>query len=83
MGWNSLSSGGAHPILKGIEAGEDVYFVHSYHFRAAQPSDVLASVDYGGPITAIVARDNIIGTQFHPEKSGATGLKMIENFLRF
>ena len=72
-----------HPIFDGIDTGQHAYFVHSYHFRVDAPSHRLAHVDYGGDITAVVGRDNIVGTQFHPEKSQATGLKMIANFLRW
>lgn len=81
MGWNDLLLDTAHPLFGGIESGQHAYFVHSYHFRVADPAHLLAHVDYGGPITAIVGRDNIVGTQFHPEKSSATGLRMIANFL--
>lgn len=81
MGWNDLVIDRPHPVLAGIETGTHAYFVHSYHFRVAQPSHLLAHCDYGGPITAIVGKDNIVGTQFHPEKSQATGLKLIANFL--
>jgi glutamine amidotransferase len=81
MGWNDLVIDRPHPVLAGIETGQHAYFVHSYHFRVADPAHLLAHVDYGGPITAIVGRDNMIGTQFHPEKSQATGLRLIANFL--
>ncbi|MGE0665301.1 MAG: imidazole glycerol phosphate synthase subunit HisH [Sphingomonadales bacterium] len=82
MGWNDLTVS-AHPVLDGIETGEHVYFVHSYAFRPSDPSDVLATVDYGGTVTAMVGRGNMIGTQFHPEKSQAAGLRLIANFLRW
>jgi glutamine amidotransferase len=84
MGWNDLSlskAGAAHPVLSGLGAATDVYFVHSYHFQPADPAAVLATVDYGGPVTATIGRDNMIGTQFHPEKSQQAGLRLIANFL--
>ena len=83
MGWNDLVIDRAHPVLDGVATGDHAYFVHSYQFHVASPAHLLAHVEYGGPVTAIVARDNIIGTQFHPEKSQATGLRMIANFLRW
>ncbi|MFA7428931.1 MAG: imidazole glycerol phosphate synthase subunit HisH [Rhodospirillaceae bacterium] len=82
MGWNELEfESGAHPLLTGISPHDHAYFVHSYHFAVADAADRLATVDYGGPITAIVARGTVAGTQFHPEKSQATGLRLITNFL--
>lgn len=84
MGWNTLWAHGEHAILKGIPTGPTglhAYFVHSFHLRAANDADVLAEADYAGPITAIVARDTMIGTQFHPEKSQRLGLGLIGNFL--
>lgn len=81
MGWNDLVINHDHPVFAGINSGEHAYFVHSYHFSVADPAHLLAHVDYGGQITAVVGRDNLIGTQFHPEKSQATGLRMIANFL--
>jgi glutamine amidotransferase len=83
MGWNDLVIDHPHPLLAGVKTGEHAYFVHSYHFRVADPADRLAHVDYAGDITAIVARGNVAGTQFHPEKSQATGLRLIANFLRW
>jgi len=83
MGWNDLVIDHAHPVLAGIETGEHAYFVHSYHFRVADPTERLAHCDYGGEITAIVGRDNVFGTQFHPEKSQGAGLAIIANFLRW
>ena len=83
MGWNDLVIDRAHPVLDGVRAGDHAYFVHSYQMDVADPAHLVAHVDYGGPVTAVVARDNIIGTQFHPEKSQATGLRMIANFLRW
>jgi glutamine amidotransferase len=82
MGWNELAMAApGHPVFAGIAPGAHVYFVHSYRFICADPGHVLATVDYGGPVTATVGRDNIVGTQFHPEKSQATGLRLITNFL--
>ncbi|MBT9382365.1 imidazole glycerol phosphate synthase subunit HisH [Pseudooceanicola sp. CBS1P-1] len=81
MGWNDLVIDTPHPVLAGIETGQHAYFVHSYHMQVATPSQLLAHVDYGHPVTAIVGRDTMIGTQFHPEKSQATGLRLIANFL--
>jgi len=81
MGWNDLVIDNPHPVLDGISTGDHAYFVHSYHFRVTDPAQRLAHCDYGGDITAIVGRDNIIGTQFHPEKSQSAGLRLIGNFL--
>jgi len=83
MGWNDLIIDAPHPVLEGIETGEHAYFVHSYQMRVADPAQLLAHCDYGGDNTAIVGRDNMIGTQFHPEKSQAAGLRMIANFLNW
>jgi glutamine amidotransferase len=84
MGWNELIvPENPHPLFDGIDSGMHVYFVHSYHLDAEDPAQVLATTDYGGPITAAVGRDNMIGTQFHPEKSQAAGLRLISNFLRW
>ena len=83
MGWNDLVIEHPHPIFDGIETGQHAYFVHSFQFQVSDPAERLAHVGYGGPITAVVGRDNIVGTQFHPEKSQATGLRMIANFLRW
>jgi glutamine amidotransferase len=86
MGWNTLDVGRAHPALSGIPtgaAGLHAYFVHSFQLYPREPSDVVATAAYGGQINAIVARDNIIGVQFHPEKSQALGLALIANFLRW
>jgi glutamine amidotransferase len=83
MGWNDLVIDRAHPVLDGIVTGDHAYFVHSFAMRVTDPADLVAHVDYGGPVTAIVARGNVIGTQFHPEKSQATGLRLIANFLRW
>ena len=84
MGWNELAfPADSHPVLVGLKPGQHAYFVHSFHFRAENPAHVLATVDYGGSVTALVGRDNLVGTQFHPEKSQATGLAVITNFLRW
>jgi glutamine amidotransferase len=83
MGWNDLVIDRPHPVLDGIETGQHAYFVHSYHFRVADPAHRLAHCNYGGDITAIVGRDNIVGAQFHPEKSQGPGLRLIANFLRW
>ncbi len=83
MGWNDLVVTGAHPVLDGIGTGDHAYFVHSWQMRVADPAHLLAHCDYGGAVTAIVARDNVIGTQFHPEKSQRAGLRLIANFLRW
>ena len=81
MGWNDLVVTGSHPVLAGIESGDHAYFVHSYAMTMQDPADRLAHVDYGGDVTAIVARGNVVGMQFHPEKSQRTGLRLIANFL--
>ncbi|WP_136684862.1 imidazole glycerol phosphate synthase subunit HisH [Falsirhodobacter xinxiangensis] len=81
MGWNDLVIDNPHPVLEGVATGDHAYFVHSYHFRVADPAQRLAHVDYGTEITAIIGRDNMVGAQFHPEKSQATGLRIIRNFL--
>ena len=85
MGWNDLiiTNGADHPVLAGLDTGAHAYFVHSFHFQAENPGHVLAEADYGGAVAAIVGRDNIVGTQFHPEKSQATGLRLIKNFLNW
>lgn len=83
MGWNELNLRQKHPLFDGISDGDHAYFVHSYHLAPANPEHLLADVDYGGPLTAVVGRDNMVGTQFHPEKSQKTGLKFIANFLHW
>ena len=86
MGWNTLSARAAHPLLDGIPLGPGglhAYFVHSYQLKPSDVADLLAEADYGGPITAIVARDSMAGTQFHPEKSQKLGLALIGNFLKW
>ncbi|MBF9031640.1 imidazole glycerol phosphate synthase subunit HisH [Rhodobacterales bacterium HKCCE3408] len=81
MGWNDLVIDRPHPVLDGIETGDHAYFVHSYQMRVSEPAHLLAHADYGGPVTAIVGRDTMVGTQFHPEKSQRAGLRLIANFL--
>ena len=86
MGWNTLNMSKPHPLLADIPLGPDglhAYFVHSYELKVAQRSDLVAQADYGGPLTAIVGRDNMVGTQFHPEKSQRLGLALIANFLKW
>jgi imidazole glycerol-phosphate synthase subunit HisH len=86
MGWNTLDVRRPHEILAGIPTGQGglhAYFVHSYQLYPADPADVVATADYGGAVTAIVARNNVVGTQFHPEKSQTLGLTLIANFLRW
>jgi imidazole glycerol-phosphate synthase subunit HisH len=86
MGWNTLTYLRSHPLFDGIPGGPEgwhAYFVHSYQFQAKDPNDVLAAADYGGPVTAAIARGNIAGSQFHPEKSQKLGLKLISNFLQW
>jgi len=83
MGWNDVQLAGDHPLFKGIPADRlTFYFVHSYHFRAA-PENVLATSDYGARFTAAVTKDNIVATQFHPEKSQDSGIEMLENFVKW
>ncbi len=85
MGWNTLQAA-AHPLLDGIPTGDDgwhAYFLHGYQFYADDPADVIATADYGGPVTAIVATGTIAGTQFHPEKSQRLGLALLGNFLNW
>jgi glutamine amidotransferase len=86
MGWNTIDSRRQHPLFDGIPLGPGglhAYFVHSYHLQVADPADLVACSDYGGPITALVGRDNYAGTQFHPEKSQKLGLALIANFLKW
>jgi glutamine amidotransferase len=83
MGWNDLCVVRPHPLLTGIASGDQVYFVHSFALRPADSGDLLAVTDYGGTLTATIGRDNIVGTQFHPEKSQAAGLKLLTNFLNW
>ncbi len=86
MGWNTISARSRHPLLDGLSLGPDgwhAYFLHGFQLVADSESDVLAVAEYGGPITAVVARDNVAGTQFHPEKSQRLGLAMLGNFLKW
>ena len=86
IGWNTLTLNRPHALFDGIPTGETglhAYFVHSYHLVAEDPDNVIATTDYGGPVTAFVARDTMAGAQFHPEKSQALGLKLIGNFLKW
>ncbi|MER8691776.1 imidazole glycerol phosphate synthase subunit HisH [Mesorhizobium opportunistum] len=86
IGWNTIELRRQHPLFSGIPTGPEglhAYFVHSYHLDARKADEVLAVADYGGPVTAAVARDNLAGTQFHPEKSQALGLALITNFLKW
>jgi glutamine amidotransferase len=83
MGWNQLQFRQSHPVFEGIENGAHAYFVHSYGLMPTDKTDLIAEVDYAGPIAAAVGRDNIVGVQFHPEKSQMTGLRLIANFLRW
>ena len=86
MGWNTLNMLRPHPLLADIPLGPDglhAYFVHSYELKTAHRAELVAQADYGGPLTAIVGRDNMVGTQFHPEKSQRLGLQLIANFLKW
>ena len=86
MGWNTLELAREHALVKGLPLGANglnAYFVHSYELKVANRANLVAQADYGGPVTAIVARDNIVGTQFHPEKSQKLGLALIANFLKW
>ncbi len=81
MGWNDLVLDAPHPVFDGIKTGDHTYFVHSYHMVVSDPAQRLAHVDYASEVTAIIGRDNMLGMQFHPEKSQGTGLRLISNFL--
>jgi imidazole glycerol-phosphate synthase subunit HisH len=86
MGWNTLDARRPHPLLEGIAVGPEgqhAYFVHSFHLKPTAPGDLIAEADYGGPVTAVVGRDSMVGTQFHPEKSQRLGLRLIANFLKW
>jgi len=86
MGWNTLKLHSGHPVMQDIATGENglhAYFVHSYHLQPTLPEDLIATTDYGGAVTAIVGYENLVGTQFHPEKSQELGLRLIANFLRW
>ncbi len=82
MGWNELNIVRPHPLTDGMAPKAEAYFAHSYHFRATDPADVIATTDYGGAITAMIVRGNIVGTQFHPEKNQAVGLALLGRFLK-
>jgi imidazole glycerol-phosphate synthase subunit HisH len=83
MGWNELHLERSHPVFDGVTDGSHTYFVHSFHFAVADRTDLIATADYAQAVTAAVGRDNMVGTQFHPEKSQAAGLRLIGNFLRW
>lgn len=86
IGWNTLTLARPHPLFDGIATGNDglhAYFVHSYHLAASNADEVIATTNYGGPMTAFVGRDNMAGAQFHPEKSQTLGLQLISNFLNW
>ena len=86
MGWNTLDAASKHPLLDGIATGPGglhAYFVHSFHLAVADRATIVAETDYGGPVTAMVARGNVAGTQFHPEKSQTLGLRLLANFLKW
>lgn len=83
MGWNDLVIDNQHPVFEGVTTGEHAYFVHSYRFHVTDPAERLAHVDYGGDVTAVIGKGTMLGMQFHPEKSQATGLRLISNFLRW
>ena len=82
MGWNEVNFERDHPVLDGVESGSYFYFVHSYYAAPEDQSLVLGTTDYASPFCSVIARDNLVATQFHPEKSGALGLRLYENFLR-
>jgi glutamine amidotransferase len=82
MGWNELILKRSHPIVDGIDLGAHMYFVHSYHFECEEKECILAEVGYGSPLVAILVKENVIATQFHPEKSQKAGLRLLENFMR-
>ena len=82
MGWNEVNFERDHPVLEGVESGSYFYFVHSYYADPEDQSLVLGTTDYASPFCSVIARDNLVATQFHPEKSGALGLRLYENFLR-
>ena len=82
MGWNEIIPAQKAALFDGVKAGDHAYFVHSYHAHCSDAPDVLATVDYGGRVVAAIGRDNIVGTQFHPEKSHHVGEKVLFNFLK-
>lgn len=81
MGWNGVTFRGDHPVLNGLESGGDVYFVHSYHVECEDEADVVATTGHGIDFTSMIAHDNLLGMQFHPEKSQGIGLKLLQNFV--
>ena len=83
MGWNDITISKTHPIFEGISNGDHVYFVHSYHMSCKNKQDIIATVNYGFPVVAAVGKENIVGVQFHPEKSQAKGLKCLQNFIKW
>lgn len=83
MGWNTLQVKRAHPLLAGVGADDHAYFLHSYHMQTSDAGALLADTDYGGAVTAVVGRDNLVGVQFHPEKSQRVGLHLLANFLKW
>ena len=83
MGWNNLKWHCSHPVFENLGSDPDVYFVHSFYFEPDSESNLIATVDYGGTVTAAVGKDNLVGTQFHPEKSQAVGLGVIKNFMHW
>jgi glutamine amidotransferase len=83
MGWNRVRQTRAHPLWEGVEDGSYFYFVHSYYAAPEQASDTIGEADYGGMYTCAVARDNLVATQFHPEKSAAAGLRLYRNFINW
>jgi glutamine amidotransferase len=83
MGWNAITFTRAHPLFKGVETGAHMYYANSFALTPADPADVLATTDHGGPFTAAVAKGNVAGVQFHPEKSQAAGLALLANFLEW
>lgn len=83
MGWNDLVIDTPHKVFEGVTTGDHAYFVHSYKFKVTDPAHLLAHVEYGDDVTAIIGRDNMLGMQFHPEKSQSAGLRLISNFLQW
>ncbi len=86
MGWNTLTATAGHPVLEGIALGPDglhAYFLHSYHLIPAGNDNLIATAEYGAPVSAIVGKDTVVGTQFHPEKSQVLGVKLLANFLKW
>ena len=81
IGWNNISIKKPHPVLNGIKDGEHFYFVHSFYFIPKNQNEIIATVNYGSDLTAIISKDNIIATQFHPEKSSDAGLQLLKNFI--